>query len=108
MNTEPASQDPTVLELCDVNWLLDHHRTKEPERRQMVADLKLKPGDFILDLACGPGLWSRMFAEQVQPHGRVVGVDGAPELIAYAKSCCVLRELTTEERAQFGLPLLGE
>ena len=30
------------------------------------------------------------------------------ELIAYAKSCCVLRELTSEERAQFGLPPLGE
>jgi len=30
------------------------------------------------------------------------------ELIAYAKSCCVLRALTTEERAQFGLPPLGK
>jgi len=30
------------------------------------------------------------------------------ELIAYAKSCCVLRELTPEERDQFGLPPLGE
>jgi WD40 repeat protein/DNA-binding SARP family transcriptional activator len=26
------------------------------------------------------------------------------ELIAYAKECCVFRELTAEERAQFGLP----
>ena len=25
-------------------------------------------------------------------------------LIAYAQECCVLRELTAEERAQFGLP----
>ncbi|NIS83051.1 MAG: hypothetical protein GTO14_23265 [Anaerolineales bacterium] len=28
------------------------------------------------------------------------------ELIAYAKECCVFRELTAEERAQFGLPLV--
>jgi WD40 repeat protein/DNA-binding SARP family transcriptional activator len=27
------------------------------------------------------------------------------ELIAYAKECCLVRELTPEERAQFGLPL---
>ena len=30
------------------------------------------------------------------------------ELIAYAKSCCVLRELTPEERDQFGLPPMRE
>jgi hypothetical protein len=44
-----------------------------------------------------------------------VGLDGFPtrvfrvwlsveELIAYAKECCVFRELTPEERQQFGLP----
>ena len=27
------------------------------------------------------------------------------ELIDYAKDCCVIRELTDEERVQFGLPL---
>jgi hypothetical protein len=26
------------------------------------------------------------------------------DLIAYARECCVWRELTAEERAQFGLP----
>jgi len=26
------------------------------------------------------------------------------ELIDYAKECCVIRELTAEERVQFGLP----
>jgi len=51
------------------------------------------------------------------PDGRyiAVGLDGAParvfrvwqsteELIAYAKECCVFRELTPKEREQFGLP----
>jgi hypothetical protein len=28
----------------------------------------------------------------------------AEELIAYAKECCVWRELTPEERIQYGLP----
>jgi hypothetical protein len=26
------------------------------------------------------------------------------DLIAYARECCVMRELTPEERQQFGLP----
>lgn len=85
MNTEPTSQDAQVLELCDVDWLLDHHRTKEPERRQMIADLHFQPGEAILDLGCGPGLWSRLLAAYVQPHGRVVGVDSSAESIAYAR-----------------------
>ena len=51
------------------------------------------------------------------PDGKyiAVGLDGFParilrvwlsveELIAYAKECCVFRELTLEERQQFGLP----
>ncbi|MFQ5931402.1 MAG: methyltransferase domain-containing protein [Nitrospiraceae bacterium] len=72
------------LELTSVEWLLDHHRTKEQERRQMVADLNLKPGDIILDLGCGPGLWAPFFAEKVKPHGRVIGVDVSVDLILYA------------------------
>ncbi len=72
------------LELTSLKWLLDHHRTKEEERRRMVADLNLKPGDTILDLGCGPGLWTPLLAEKVKPNGRVIGIDFNPELIAYA------------------------
>ncbi len=72
------------LELCDIEWLLDHHRTKEQERRQMVDDLNLKPGDVALDLGCGPGLWTLLLAEKVKPNGRVIGLDFSPDLINYA------------------------
>jgi hypothetical protein len=30
--------------------------------------------------------------------------DSLQELIDYAKECCVVRELTPDEREQFGLP----
>ncbi len=50
----------------------------------MVDDLGLRPGDVVLDLGCGPGLWTPMFAEKVAPGGNVVGVDISKELIDYA------------------------
>jgi ubiquinone/menaquinone biosynthesis C-methylase UbiE len=67
-----------------IEWLLDHHRTKEQERRRMVDDLNLKPGDIVLDLGCGPGLWTSLLAEKVNPNGRIVGLDNDADFINYA------------------------
>ncbi len=72
------------LELTTVEWLLDHHKTKLQKRRETVDDLNLKPGDVVLDLGCGPGLWTHLLAEKVKPNGRVIGVDFSPDLINYA------------------------
>ncbi|MFQ5519986.1 MAG: methyltransferase domain-containing protein [Candidatus Methylomirabilia bacterium] len=74
------------LELTELNWLLDHHKAKEHERWCMVEDLYLRPDDKVLDPGCGPGLWTPMFAEQVKPSGKVVGVDFDNALIEYAKN----------------------
>ena len=80
-----STTGPEGLELTSLQWLLDHHETKERERRQMVDDLNLRPGDVVLDLGCGPGLWSHLFAEKVKPDGRIMGVDFSAELLAYAE-----------------------
>ncbi len=74
------------LQLSSVGWLLDHHHAKESERRQMVDDLRLRPGDRVLDSASGPGLWTRLFAEKVHPGGTVVALDFSPELLEYARA----------------------
>ena len=79
MGVTRAFQSTQGMEWISLEWLLDHHKTKEQERRRMVADLNLAPGDAILDLGCGPGLWAPLFAEKVKPNGRVVGVDVSPE-----------------------------
>jgi SAM-dependent methyltransferase len=52
--------------------------------------LGLSPGDMVLDVACGPGNFSREFAKAVGDEGLVVGIDasrtmlerGAAELVA--------------------------
>ncbi len=72
------------LELTSLQWLIDHHRTKEQERRHMVDHLNLQPGDVILDLGCGPGLWAPLLAEKVAPYGRVIGLDFSRDLLSYA------------------------
>ncbi len=91
------------LTLTAVDWLVDHHRTKELERRQMVEDLELKPGDVVLDLGCGPGLWTRLMAEQVAPNGKVIGADLSPSLLRYAVdvACTSVADLTAFVMADF-------
>ncbi len=84
LEVKESLQGEKRLELTALEWLLDHHRTKEQERRQMVDDLNLNPGDVVLDLGCGPGLWAPLLAEKVKPDGRVIGLDFSPELINYA------------------------
>ena len=74
MGAKTSFQSKKGLELASLEWLLDHHRTKKQERRRMVANLNLKPGDAILDLGCGPGLWTPLFAEKVKPNGRLLGL----------------------------------
>jgi SAM-dependent methyltransferase len=44
--------------------------------------LGLGSGDVVLDLACGPGNFSREFARTVGPPGLVVGVDASPTMLA--------------------------
>jgi ubiquinone/menaquinone biosynthesis C-methylase UbiE len=54
------------------------------ERRIARLLLGLGPGDGVLDLACGPGNFTRDFARLVGPDGLVVGVDASPTMLARA------------------------
>jgi SAM-dependent methyltransferase len=43
--------------------------------------LGLGEGDAVLDVACGPGNFSREFARTVGPAGLVVGIDASPTML---------------------------
>ena len=45
-----------------------------------------RPGERVLDLACGTGIVARTVAPMVQPGGQVIGVDFNPAQIATARS----------------------
>jgi ubiquinone/menaquinone biosynthesis C-methylase UbiE len=46
--------------------------------------LGLTPGDGVLDVACGPGNFTRGFARVVGPTGLAVGIDASPTMLARA------------------------
>lgn len=47
----------------------------EPEIRQAMASLALKPGMRVLDVGCGTGEALRWLADEVGPEGAVIGMD---------------------------------
>jgi SAM-dependent methyltransferase len=57
----------------------------EPVRREAVGLLALQPGQTVFDLACGTGLSLPLLRRAVGPHGRVVGVEQSPEMLARAR-----------------------
>jgi SAM-dependent methyltransferase len=51
-----------------------------------LADLAdLQPGERVLDVACGTGVWALHAAARVGPHGRVAGLDINPDMLAVAR-----------------------
>jgi SAM-dependent methyltransferase len=52
------------------------------ERRIARLLLSLSPGDGVLDVACGPGNFSRDLAKIVGPEGLVVGIDVSQTMLA--------------------------
>lgn len=44
-------------------------------RKLAVQALNLKPGDTVLDLACGTGINFPLYQQYIGPEGRIVGVD---------------------------------
>ena len=56
-----------------------------PKRRAARLALELKPGDRVLDLACGTGLNFPHLRELVGVQGQVVGVDLTPAMLDIAR-----------------------
>ena len=52
----------------------------------LVALAQLRPGERVLDLACGSGVVTRLVAPQVGPTGRVTGLDINAPMLDVARS----------------------
>ncbi len=57
-----------------------------PWAQDMVGRARPKPGDSVLDVACGTGVVTRLAAEAVGPSGSVAGLDVDPGYLEVARS----------------------
>jgi ubiquinone/menaquinone biosynthesis C-methylase UbiE len=74
----------------------------QPAHTALLEQAALRPGDHVLDVACGTGLVTLPAAEQVAPDGRVVGVDIAEKMVVAAEELAHRRGLANAEFACCG------
>jgi ubiquinone/menaquinone biosynthesis C-methylase UbiE len=55
-----------------------------PVSEELLRTAALRPGDRVIDIACGTGVVTRAAAEQVGPTGSVTGVDISGEMLGVA------------------------
>jgi SAM-dependent methyltransferase len=58
----------------------------KPLAEDLMSDAALRPGERILDVACGTGVVTRLAAAQVGNSGTVAGLDVNPGMLAVARS----------------------
>ena len=56
------------------------------QRRRAVEALGLRPGDSVVDVACGTGLNFSLLEEAIGPQGRIVGVDLTDAMLDQAQA----------------------
>lgn len=57
-----------------------------PWAEDLVELVDLRPGQDVLDVACGTGIVARLTSPRVAPTGRVTGVDLLPGMLAVARA----------------------
>ncbi|MEK6278503.1 MAG: methyltransferase domain-containing protein [Actinomycetota bacterium] len=54
-------------------------------RRHAVARMQLRPGQTVIDVACGTGLTFSLLEEGIGTEGRLIGIDLSAEMLEVAK-----------------------
>jgi predicted methyltransferase len=67
------------------------------QRKKIVAACKLKPGMAVADVGAGTGLFTRLFAKEVGPKGKVYAVDISPKFLDHIRKTCKAEKITNVE-----------
>ncbi|TYQ17939.1 UNVERIFIED_CONTAM: methyltransferase family protein [Acetivibrio alkalicellulosi] len=77
----------------DIDLASRKPETIEKTVKNLIDSMNLKPGDKILDLGCGPGLYCKHFS---QLGFKVTGLDYSKRSIEYAKKDALIKALDIE------------
>ena len=67
------------------------------KRAEILKAIGLKPTDVVADIGAGTGLFTRLFAAQLGPEGRVIAVDIARKFLDHIEVTCRERNLRNVE-----------
>ena len=70
-----------VMSWHGADWLERVEREDEEQPVKLMAALKIKPGETIVDLGAGSGYYTRRLAEAVGPKGKVLAVEIQQEML---------------------------
>ncbi|QFU74373.1 methyltransferase domain-containing protein [Halioglobus maricola] len=98
-----------VMGHLGAGWLERPQRVQEERTDLLLAALKLRPDDTVVDLGAGTGYFSFPMAKQV-PEGRVLAVDIQPQMLAIIEQRIVTGSVPNVEPrlAQECDPLLSD
>jgi SAM-dependent methyltransferase len=72
---------------------------------ELVEVVGVRPGERVLDLACGTGIVTRLLADRVGPAGRVVGLDVNASMLAAARIAVTSPQIEWLEGNAMSIPL---
>lgn len=103
-SAHPGINDPYLAGDVDVDEWLERFeregRTVYDARHDIVADLRLAPGDRVADVGTGTGLFVPLLARAVGDEGRVVAVDIVPEFLEHVRARAAALELDNVDTVQ--------
>jgi ubiquinone/menaquinone biosynthesis C-methylase UbiE len=76
-----------------------------PVAEGLVEAAALRPGERVLDVACGTGVVARLAAERVGPDGAVEGLDPNPGMLAVARRVASDTGIAWHEAPAEAIPL---
>ena len=90
---KPMSQahQETTYESALAKQAAEHYQREfvpaigRPVAERLIAAADPRPGERVLDVACGTGVVARLAADRVGPQGSVTGLDPNPAMLAVAR-----------------------